>query len=201
MDPNSLRFASPACLIGSLFLFVLPWINVRCSAPDGQKIEMSQSGVQAAIGKATIRIENKDGTVMTFSSGEQPPGGGGAMPMPGQNDGPDPAPLLILFGLSIVAGAVAGFVVREPRTRRFAVAGAAGVAVLLLVVQLAVGFPLLDGMPQDGPFEIRYTIWFWLTWLTTLAAAGLAMLEHYQEAVRSRYEWDSGEPLDDVPLR
>lgn len=44
------RLASPTFLIGAIVLFFLPWVDIRCSAANGEKTIASQSGFQMICG-------------------------------------------------------------------------------------------------------------------------------------------------------
>ena len=183
MEPRQLRMASPSMLIAALVLFCLPWVNVSCRTPDGDVLEISQTGLQAALGKSTVAIHGKDGTVRVGDSVlDRPDAVADDFGAPRTGSDVDAAPLLLLHATVLIAGAIAGFVISTDQLRMAAVGGCGAAAAALLILQVVAGFPLTSDIPTEvsnsTQLETSYSLWFWLSLLVTIAVPAVVFLEH-----------------------
>jgi hypothetical protein len=176
---------SPSFLAAAVLLFFLPWVNIRCSGggPMGGTMLASQSGFQAVYGGYTLSTE-MDNTEVKHARQRA--------------EGPQrSAPLLALYPLLLIGGIVCGLAIRPDGRRRWLVGGLAGAALVVLLIQVAVGLPLaqelasthghigeelqrssrFDDLGMKGlaagvalSIEAQYTAWLWLCLLANLAA-------------------------------
>jgi hypothetical protein len=78
-------------------------------------------------------------------------------------------PLIIVYVAGLVIALVASLIVVD-KTRGWAIATlTSGVAAMALIVQLALGFPSVEGIPR-GEGGWTYTAWFWLGLACSTAA-------------------------------
>src|SRR5207302_5728878 len=125
----------------TVLLFLLPWIEVSCEAKPfsrrgepymrGSLSVFYQSGLQATWGEVSL-----NGLL-------QGPGGldwqGQTIPYDAAKT--DPAPLMIGYGLCLLAGIIIGYSMRSSKLKGFLLGGVCLTASVLLLVQTAVGFP------------------------------------------------------------
>jgi hypothetical protein len=163
-------------MLVALVLFPLPWINLSCGEhqPGKERVvyfSVTQSGLQATYGGVSFH----QGTMQEEAARSQ-----------GAKDKKGGAPLLVVYALLLVAGIVASFKIRGQPARFRTLAACAGGALALLLVQMAIGFPLEPegDRPSGEPdavyhlfLEVRYTIWFWLALAATIAACVLVWLD------------------------
>jgi hypothetical protein len=210
--PAWYRIPTPSMLLLVLLLSFLPWIEVGCenkvntenlfggkvgpmnvsvSTTSGKTVLATQSGFQIAVGGHTDHYPFGD-----LSKGGSKGATVGTPAAQGQldrKDGPDAAPLLLIFFISVAAAVFAGFVM-APRHMRILVIGASTVAalVVLLIQSLVLGFPAVNdvakhmnqaraaqdvvGLDAGGLF-VRYTVWYWLTWVLLFGAFVPLVLE------------------------
>lgn len=198
MEPGQLRVASPSMLIAALVLFCLPWVNVSCRAPDGDVLEVSQTGLQAALGNSTVSIHGKDGTVRVGDSGLDSPNVlADDFGAPRTGGDIEAAPLMLLYAIVLIGGAIAGFVVPADRPRMAVVGGCGAAAAALLVLQLVAGFPLTSDIPVEmansAQLQTSYSLWFWLSLLVTLAVPAAVFLEHNLRRQSAAAVWSADE--------
>jgi hypothetical protein len=183
------RFVSPASLLLALVLFPLPWIDVRCDRPLGERGSrtlVQQSGLQAAYGGYTeapiphttqtdrerieARVRAIRGELILSWS-----------------------PLMVAYPLVLLGGIVLGVRARRHQSRTAALVACCVAAGLLLWVEASWGFPLeravrsvdvkgrvpgadvFVALSTSGLVEVGYTKWFWLSAVAVggaLAAAG-----------------------------
>jgi HEAT repeat protein len=178
-------------LVLALITLPLPWVELRCSAePMAGKTLASQSGFQAIYGGITphpvLQAEVEAERIRRKQLGFWPPPLGNI-----EFDFPYSfAPLLLAFSILLIFAALGGFFMRPLRLRTAVVGVPAGLAFLLLLVQVGVGFPLerqvktviakavaghrLDMPPGLGfavalAYDVRYTPWFWVCVLANVA--------------------------------
>lgn len=153
-------------LLTSLVCFTFPWFSVSCHGPDGTSVVISQSGLEAAIGETT-----------TLVNGQAPPANQQA---PEEfREPPAPAMLLAVHGMAIVLAILGSLLIKPADSRWLVVTLLSGVAAGVLIVQVAVGFPLLKDAPKDA---IEYSPWFWLAIATTVAAPIASLCERVRLA-------------------
>jgi hypothetical protein len=185
--PRLWRFGSRASLLLALLLFFLPWVEVRCDAPLGERRSQTlavQSGLQAAYGGFT------EMPLSHTSRGERDRVEAQFRALKGEL-AVAWSPLMAVYPLALLGGCLAGLLVRRDRLRPAALVGG-GLAASLLLIQASQGFPLeraartLDAkgrladadfrvaLSTSGLLDVRYTPWFWLSAValgTALAAA------------------------------
>jgi hypothetical protein len=199
------RLGSPACLLLALLLFPLPWVEIRCSATkptlgpgaSGQGVPViytflpvwdsmttfSQTGWEAARGTCTVNVEAYD-EPKRKQADEDERKAIAAMHW---------SPLMATFPIVLVAGILVGLMLPIGRGRRWLVAGCGVVGILLIAVQMKVGFPLehamyklyakelseiaAKGNKADTVIHIQYTPWFLMAVLALFVALGLTGLE------------------------
>src|SRR5437879_3113005 len=137
-----MRFISPSILVFALILFMLPWIEVRCEANapmrgnspfGGVGASLSacyQSGLQASWGEVSIN---------GWLSGQTS----------GVSVSTDPAPMMIVYGLCLIAGIIIGYAMRSSRLKGFLLGGVCLVASALLLAQRVVGFPFAKTFEKE----------------------------------------------------
>jgi hypothetical protein len=212
------RPVSPSFLILSLLLFPFPWIEVSCSSGEMHgKVLASQSGLQSIYGGETLhpaleaeRVQREKAHLFDTSKKTSKAGELGFLD--------SFAPSMLLYPLLLIGGALVGFFLRPSLLRTALICGPAGVAFLLLLLQVVIGFPLERRMNKamaaaaaernpfdDGTataaalaFDVRYTGWFWIGLLSNLAAMLALALEWF--VIGSRYPsrrfpgWLAGRP-------
>src|SRR5262249_5362629 len=131
------RMASPAMMLLGLILFPLPWIQVRCTQPIGErgtKLLAVQSGLQAAYGGysenptlATPELERQRKSAReNFQQMDNLPRSG----------------WMILFPFLLLAAVLAGLVVWGSPLRSALLIGLSAAAGFVLLIQASAGFPL-----------------------------------------------------------
>jgi hypothetical protein len=153
------RLASPSCLWLALLMFPLPWVEIQCernpptSSPPGTleglfEVESirrqlpgreaetmaTQSGLQAALGTCTTMAQGNEAAEKERELAE-------AM---------SPSPLMMVWPVVVVAGAVAGFVLPNGQRRLLAIGVCAAAALLMLLAQIVIGFPIA-ALAKDPP--------------------------------------------------
>jgi hypothetical protein len=185
------RFGSPASLLLALVIFFLPWVEVRCDRPFGERGSKTlavQSGLQAAYGGYTeAPLTNTDRSERDRLEAE-------VRTLRGE-----PAvswsPLMAVYPLVLLGGCLIGVRVRRDWARRTALVGCSLAAGLLLLLQASRGFSLeravrtLDAKGQlagadfrialstSGLLEFGYTRWFWLSAVALGCALAAACAE------------------------
>jgi ribosomal protein S27E len=162
------RHVSPSFAILTFLMFFLPWVEIRCSTGDmAGKVLVSQSGAQAIYGGGKVHpaLEGK----------------GGETNHPG-------SPLMFLYPVLVFSAAAFGLLFAVSHWRTILVGATGGFAVMLLVWQMSIGFPLETEMkrelaerPTSGrdegagrltalAVETRYTAWLWIAFVCNLTA-------------------------------
>jgi hypothetical protein len=168
----------PAYAFGlALLCFCLPWIEIRCDAPRGglfsgqgnDVIITSQSGLQMTYGGVSTSVNHMPLTPQQRAELERQKGNRNLA-----------APAMILYALCLLAGLGVSLTFRDPHRRFLFTSGASLVAVAILIVQLAYGFPLVENVPrrQNGN-GWSYTIVFWLGLISTFAALLTAVARRF----------------------
>lgn len=191
----------PAYAFGlALLCFCLPWISIRCDAPRGglfsgqgnDVIMTSQSGLQMTYGGVSTTVNNLPLTPEQRAEAERQKGNRNLA-----------APAMIVYALCLLAGLGVSLTFRDAH-RRFLFASAASMlAVVVLVVQLAYGFPLVENVPrrQNGN-GWSYTIAFWLGLISTFAALLTAVAKRLAPPVQSDLSAEAAAAANDpsVPI-
>lgn len=180
------RLITPAFFLLALLLFFCPWVDVH-RAFDGSA---QQSGLQLCFGGFS-----------NSSWGMFNPRPVGRLP---QDDKISAAPLVIGFGVLVLAGFILGLALPTGTARVLLTGLPALVAFLVLVVQVSVGFPIqanVDRVNNDvgrvepfapgapfpiNPFDpfganhfrVSTTPWFWLTIVLILCVGAGLLIEH-----------------------
>ncbi len=141
------RWCSPSMLVLALLMLPLPFLEVACSNPVGGSITLlHQSGIQVMTGTYSENSELEElGRKMAAPVGVPPPpvpnpfGGGG--PRKEQLD-VKPAVLMIVVPILLLAAAAIGLGLGRVAIRLPLVGSLIAVSVVLVIVQMAIGFPL-----------------------------------------------------------
>lgn len=172
----------PATIVLALVLFCLPWLEIRCNLPHQGtvvRVETTQSGLQMVYGGTTTTVDGKAPTAADLKKVGQEVAG---------RDGPVPLVGVCLVGL--LAALIAHFAVRDRSLRLGWTTLCSGVGAAALVVQVALGFPLVKDMPR-GEGGWTYTPWFWLA-LAAVIAVPMTSFMDTAEATRGGEELPSG---------
>jgi hypothetical protein len=247
---SPLQVFSPVQLLFCLVLFFLPWIELSCTPPPevtsgkaGQeeiakfKKEtgvdptrpigiVNQTGLQIATGKSS---ESSDFKKIMEAMKKEMGGAGGGLNVkedPSKKD-LDKAPFLYVYLLALVGGIVLGFVPWASPARKFLVLGLCLLALGVVGIQAAVGFPMEREMKKDvgklkggDPFgdpaasgkaggnqqevvKVKWKLPLYLTFLLLVGAAGTSMLGAVATPPRRKYRRpgydDEDEDDDDRP--
>ncbi len=233
--PSVWRFLSPGTFGVAVILFFLPWTDLSCNGPTGKMQMITQSGYQSAVGEAS---EGEGFAKLREEMGPQPgmPGMKAEVKLDANDflkkihqkgaeketaDTTEKAPLLWLYLVLLVAGAVVPVVLPTAQIRGAIILGFVGFAVLLLVLQMVLGFPLANdaakansemkqagdmgrngfgpGLKLGGKVEIKssYLPSFWGTLLCLVASAGLGVVQVVQGRPQGGRGSRSRRPRDD----
>ncbi|MCI0459949.1 MAG: hypothetical protein L0Z62_23610 [Gemmataceae bacterium] len=141
------RWCSPSMLVLALLMLPWPFLEVACTNPVGGSLTLlHQSGIQVMTGTYS---ENSDleqlGKKMAAPIGVPPP----PMPGPFGGGGPrkeqldvKPAVLMIVIPILLLSAAAIGLALGRVAIRLPLVGSLVAVAVVLVIVQMAIGFPL-----------------------------------------------------------
>jgi hypothetical protein len=175
----------------ALVFFFLPWVEVRCDRPLGERGSKTlavQSGLQAAYGSYTeVPLSHTDRSERDRLEAQ-------VRALHGE-----PAlarsPLMAVYPLILVGGGLVGLRARRDWVRRTVLVGCSLAAGLLLLLQASRGFSLeravrtLDAKGQfagadfrialsmSGLLEVGYTPWFWLSAVALGCALATACAE------------------------
>lgn len=151
---SPVRFISPGTFGIAIVLFFLPWTDLSCNGPKGKIQLVTQSGLQSATGEASegdgfARMREAEGIPgakkadAKFDLDElkrnpfQREAAG-----KGNSDKTEKAYLLWVYLVLLIGGAVVPVLLAATRLRGTLILGFAGLALLLLGLQLLIGFPL-----------------------------------------------------------
>jgi hypothetical protein len=165
---------SPSFFAVALLLFPLPFVEVSCR----DRAVSSQSGLQAVYGGFSV-----DPFLKAAAEGEA-----NARGIDPRQAKLAPAPLMIVYPLFLIAGAVLSLLL-VPSRRRVVAGVFAGLGLACLVAQSVLGWPLVRNLlhhlaeaptvGRDAAFmtaalvQTQLTVWFWLS-VVALALAGIA---------------------------
>jgi len=187
------RLGSWAMLLWALVLFPLPWLQVQCNGPIGNsktKILVEQSGLQMIYGGYSENPLLRDPQFERQRRSVQEELSRKDRALPGSL-------WILLCGLFLVSGILAGIFVRRNAVRSALLIGCGVSAGLVLLVQARMGFPLERALPETiakrvslGPtigievssgtmLATRYTAWFWLTVVAVLGSLTAACTEFW----------------------
>jgi hypothetical protein len=172
-----------------LLIFILPWVDIRCQDKNtGQSgTIVTQSGMQAARSGFTVAGVGRIAQGPEFQQGEQLDG----------------APLMVAYGLALLAGFIVCALFPPNKLWVIIVGTCAAVAVVTLAVQTVIGFPIADAIkeqmnanpfgpnPKDVEVTVAYHLFFYVAWVVTLAlpvGVWMAAIEKPERRLRPRYE-------------
>lgn len=176
------------CLLLAAVTLPFPWVRVSCveSRPDGKRVvgmSVSQTGIQAMYGGATLDQGNGNGPLGGLFPGANP------MPARGLNGGgmqadSTPQPMMIVYVIALVVG-IAGVWLFADRERPGLIQTASVTALVMIGIQSGLGLPLASktarGAAPGGvipmSIEVAYTPWFWVAIGATAASAVLAFVQ------------------------
>lgn len=163
----SFRRVRPATLVLALICFCLPWIEIRCNHPGHGLILTTQSGLQMTYGGTTTTVNGKPVPQADRNKHSQAAG-----------DREKPVPLVALYGVGLVVALGASLIGVGKSWRWVFNTLASGMAAAALVIQLALGFPLVEGISrEEGGWT--YTPWFWLALAISVAAPLVSVGEEF----------------------
>jgi hypothetical protein len=151
------RWCSPSMLAFGLLLLPLPFLDVQCSGPGVSVSILNQSGVQIMTGRYSIdpsldnfnrRVQAQVG--LPVNPAQAPFGAGGKDDLQVKS-----APLMIVIPFLMLGGIALGLAVRPTVLRVALVGGLVVAAVVLLFVQMAMGFPLQKAVNEAMEREMR----------------------------------------------
>lgn len=159
-----------APVLFALICFCLPWLYIRCDHPDFGPIVTTQSGLQMIYGGTTTTLKDRPPSETDRRKFSQ-----------GTSDREKPVPLIVVYAVGLVIALGCSFL-PVGQTRRWMITTlASGIAAVALVIQLALGFPLVEGIPR-GEGGWNYTVWFWLALACTIAAPLVSLWEKLRPA-------------------
>jgi hypothetical protein len=209
---SPLRFVSPGTFGAAVILFFLPWTDLSCNGPTGKLQMVTQSAYQSAVGEASEgegfdklremggpQVGKKGEVRLDLNELRRNP-----MPGPGgkeKEDKTEKAPLLWLYLGLLVAGAVVPVLLPTAQIRGAIIIGFVGFALLLLVLQMILGFPLANtaadfnkemtqredvgrnplgpDLKLGGKMEMKssYLLSFWASMLMLVASGALGLIQ------------------------
>lgn len=180
----------PSAPLGLAFLFFfLPWINVSCNTSQGPHLMGHQSGFQAMCGNySSSGLSNEVATKIQQQRKE-------VYKKAIRETEIDPAPLVAIYFLFVITGAIIGLFPKPARSLMVAILSA---ALVFLVIQMIAGFPveqsIIDRLAESkgqGKYEIEasiavssmieisYTPWLWMSLMAIILSLGLAGFETF----------------------
>jgi hypothetical protein len=159
------RRLTPSSLIFALLCFCLPWIEIKCNDPNQGLIVVTQSGLQMTYGGTSTTVNGK-------------PISDARRQQAGREVGAREKPALLMIGYAacLLSALVAALTIRDAARRWLVCLAASAGACVLIVIQVATGFPLVEGVPK-GEGGWSYTAWFWAALAMTFAALASAVAE------------------------
>jgi hypothetical protein len=146
----------------AIVCFFLPWISIRCDHPNFGQIDVQQSGLQAALGDASLELDGKPATERQIAQvGIDEYRADGLWP-------------LWIYLTLLCLALVFAFAIRHPNWNWLLFTSLSGLAAIILLALLVMGFPCT--LPVTGE-AAHYTVWFCLALSGTLAAPILALCE------------------------
>jgi len=183
---SPLRFVSPGTFGAAILLFFLPWTQVTCNGPTGAAQLATQTGFEAALGDVSpgaelVRLRELD----EAQGGAKGPAAnpmGMRLPAAGKKERTKPAHILWGYAGLLALGAVGPVWVAKRRDRGMAVLLLAGLALGVLGVLMASGFPLDTAVAEQQPgakktMVFSYLPSFWGSVAVLVAALAVGVLE------------------------
>jgi hypothetical protein len=188
------RYVTLGSILLSLVCLCLPWIEIRCDNSRGgifsgkgqDQVVTSQSGLQMTYGGFTTTVNG------------QPPSEQDRIQLIRQTgDKNFVAPAVIVYALCLLFALAMGIFVRDWNSYRL-LAGLGSLAALLaLIVQLAIGFPIVEEIPRKQASNgWSYTSWFWIGIAATLAPLSILLFSAPEKHARPV----QANPIDDEPV-
>jgi hypothetical protein len=143
-------------LLLGLLMLPLPFLEVQCSAPGVRMALVDQSGLQIMTGRYSLdsSITRFNNQMQAFgvpvNAGQVPWAPGGPQELKVKS-----SPLMIAVPFLLIAGIAVGLALRPTALRVPLVAGAIVAALVLVFVQMGVGFPLEREVKESMEREMR----------------------------------------------
>ena len=173
---------------GILILFCFPFVEISChEGKNGPENIHSRSGLQMALGGHTTTTVSAAGSVTRSRS---------------TLSGESGNPWMTVFAIAVVAGLTISIVAATRKDWKIAEAVCASLALTALLFQ----FVLLDtyrsklgdnSMAEFGSISGRYTVWLYLTFLSSIGSVALAVIR-IRRLTEKEAEPDSSDPLQDA---
>jgi hypothetical protein len=142
---------------------------------------LKQSGLQAALGQCSWAAELEKAEEFKFTENEEIKRKEGKQKLDAALKG---SPLMILYPVLLAFGVICGLVLPLKKPRQIILMACSGSALILLILQTAIGFPIQDALAivdPGVPWPLRYTYWYGLSLLAGGVSLLIAALEwHYQ---------------------
>ena len=148
-----------------MIFFCLPWIEIRCNDPQRGLIVTTQSGLQMIYGATTTTIDGKPLSEAERQNARRDAG-----------DREQPVPLMIIYAACLIMAFIESLVIANLAKRWLFTTISCGFACAMLIVQLALGFPLVKDIPR-GENGWSYTAWFWESLGITIVAFLVSLSE------------------------
>jgi hypothetical protein len=104
-----------------------------------KKMMISQTGLQAALGLASFKLNGKSVTKEEMEKESAGPDVGEE-----KNERSPAAPLIVLFTVLVLVGGIGGLCIGSAKVSQICATACAGLASLALIIQWAIGFPIID---------------------------------------------------------
>ena len=150
------RFSAPLSWLAAVFLFFLPWVEIRCNSKTGQSVDVvSFSGAQLAWGGATVRQFGQPDESLLADPGEM------------TKSPKRKVSACLLTAYLIVLGVSSPIFLKLPLGRRRALTGclvaASSTGLMLGGVYLLLGNPFRVDAPARMAVQVneaRFTVWY-----------------------------------------
>jgi hypothetical protein len=127
------RLISPGFFVLAGLMFLVPWVDIRCNNGPMSMTVITQSGLQSCWGGYSVLRESE------FNQIANQPAGGRL-----RTERVQPAPLMIIYATLLLAGMALGTALPIGTLRFVALSCVSGLAMMLMVVQFVVGFPIAE---------------------------------------------------------
>jgi hypothetical protein len=187
------RWLAPVNFLTALAVFLLPWVEVRCDKAAVQPRVQAPDASGVRIWAAGTSQQSEWETVVTQSGLQAVYGGyseaAGASYRSGSQDREafdiPVAPWIGVYAGLLILAAAAGLLLRTFRRRCIAGLAFGGAAVVVLLVQGLVGFPIEEVFLKEGEsssparalVEVRYTPWYYLSFALLWGGMAAAALD------------------------
>jgi hypothetical protein len=204
------RYGSPACLLLTLLLFPLPWVEIQCAgqsrrlpaAAAAAKRQLPEWAERVLLGEETQTLFTESGLQAALGTYSHDPKSADREGLETLNACMKPSLLMGVLPVFLVAGVGIGLGLPSGRWRAALLAVCAVAALALVLSQMAVGFPVDLGVAEmiardphkedyadpsgDTGFRTRYTPWLMLALLAIVGSLTLACWEWYVRGKSTR---------------